>query len=68
MESVIGVEQAQIGCKRVGRGSLVKAFSQHKTCLFFIYNKGKAQLSSLSFLSFIHHFKRNTIIFIFFSF
>ena len=65
MESVIGVERAQIGCKRVGRGSLVKAFSQHKAC---IYNKGKAQLASLSFLSFIHHFKPNTIIFIFLSF
>ena len=34
MESVIGVERAQIGCKRVGRSCHVKAFSQHKACLF----------------------------------
>jgi len=44
MESVIGVERAQIGCKRVGRGSLVKAFSQHKTCLFLYIIKVKRSL------------------------
>ena len=44
MESVIGVERAQIGCKRVGRSSLVKAFSQHKACLFLYIIKVKLSL------------------------